>query len=162
MSESDARPESPRPPRKWEDLVVGEETRSRELTLTRAEMLDFATRYDPQFFHADPEAARASLFGEVIASGIYTAALWRLLDHEENGNVDWVCGVQWDNVRWRRALRAGDTVRAHSRVVSKRPSASRPGIGLAVLQHWMTNQDGETVFEFASTDLVYRREEGAA
>lgn len=147
-----------RPPRKWEDLEVGEETQSRPLTLTRDEMLEFATRYDPQFFHADPEAARASLFGEVIASGIYTAALWRVLDHEENGNIDWVCGVQWDNVRWRKALRAGDTVRAHSRVLSKRPSASRPGIGLAVLQHWMTNQHGETVFEFASTDLVYRRE----
>lgn len=156
MSEND------RPPRKWEDLVVGEETHSRPLTLSREEMLEFATRYDPQFFHADPDAARASLFGEVIASGIYTAALWRVLDHEENGNVDWVCGVQWDNVRWRKALRAGDTVRVHSRVVSKRPSASRPGIGLAVLQHWMTNQHDETVFEFTSTDLVYRREGAAA
>jgi len=85
-----------------------------------------------------------------------------VLDHEENGNIDWVCGVQWDNVRWRKALRAGDTVRAHSRVVSKRPSASRPGIGLAVLQHWMTDQHGDTVFEFASTDLVYRREGASA
>jgi len=64
-----------RPPRKWEDLELGEETHSRELTLSRDEMLEFATRYDPQFFHADPDAARASLFGEVIASGIYTAAL---------------------------------------------------------------------------------------
>lgn len=138
--------------------MLGEETRSRELTLSRAEMLEFATRYDPQFFHADPEAARGSLFGEVIASGIYTAALWRVLDHEENGTVDWVCGVQWDSVRWRKALRAGDRVRAHSRVVSKRPSNSRPGIGLAVLEHWMTDQDGDVVFDFTSTDLVYRRD----
>jgi acyl dehydratase len=151
-----------RPPRKWEDLTLGEETQSRELTLMRDEMIEFATRYDPQFFHADPEGARGSFFGDLIASGIYTAALWRMLDHEENGNVDWVCGVQWDNVRWRLALRAGDRVRAHSRVISKRPSASRPGIGLAVLEHWMTNQDRAVVFEFASTDLVHRREGGAA
>lgn len=147
----------PHPARKWEDLEIGEETVSSPLTVTAEDILRFAGSYDPQYFHADAEAAKDSLFGELVASGIHTAALWRIMDHEVNGNVDWVCGVQWDDVRWRRAVRAGDTLVAHSRVISKRPSESRPGIGLAVLEHWVDNQDDITVFSFTSTDLVYRR-----
>jgi acyl dehydratase len=145
------------PSRYWEDLEVGETTSSRELTVDGSDMVDFATRYDPQYFHADADAAKGSLFGGLIASGIYTAALWRILDHEENGNVAWVCGVQWDAVRWRKAVRAGDRLTAASVLKSKRPSASRPGVGLAVMSHAVTNQDGDVVFEFESTDLVYRR-----
>ncbi|SPJ26028.1 MaoC family dehydratase [Palleronia abyssalis] len=153
-----SRKTDPHPDRKWEDLEVGETTRSRPLTVTAEDMLAFATRYDPQYFHSDPEAAKDSLFGELVASGLYTAALWRILDHEENGNVDWVCGVQWDEVRWRKGVKAGDTLVASSEVLSKRPSESRPGVGLAVLAHTVENQDGDIVFSFRSTDLVYRRD----
>lgn len=148
----------PRPTRKWEDLEIGEETTSASLSVSEEDILTFARAYDPQYFHADPEAAKRSLFGELVASGIHTAALWRIMDHGVNGNIDWVCGVQWDNVRWRRAVRVGDTLTAHSRVTSKRPSESRPGVGIAVLEHWVVNQEGETVFSFTSTDLVYRRQ----
>lgn len=120
-------------------------------------MLAFAGKYDPQYFHNDNKAAKDSIFGELVASGIHTAALWRIMDHEVNGNVDWVCGVQWNEVRWPKAVKAGDTLVAHSRVVSKRPSQSRPGIGIAILEHWVENQSGETVLSFTSTDLVHRR-----
>ena len=149
------------PSRYWEDVAVGETTRSRELTVDGVDMVAFATKYDPQFFHADAEAAKDSLFGGLIASGIYTAALWRILDHEANGDIAFVCGVQWDDVRWRKAVRAGDRLVASSECLSKRPSASRPGVGLAVLRHALTNQDGDTVFSFDSTDLIYRRPDGA-
>ncbi|MFT4152036.1 MAG: MaoC/PaaZ C-terminal domain-containing protein [Paracoccaceae bacterium] len=153
MSDRDAKP-----PRRWEDLVVGEETASREMLVEQGPMIDFATRYDPQFFHMDPATADQSLFGGVIASGLYTACLWRILDHEENGDIAWVCGVGWNDVRWSRAVRPGDRIVAHSRVEALRPSNSRPGVGMATLRHWVTNQTGETVFSFVSTDMVYRRE----
>lgn len=146
-----------KPSRYWEDIEIGETTRSRAMTVDADDMVAFATRYDPQFFHADPDAAKSSLFGGLIASGIYTAALWRVLDHEENGAIAWVCGVQWDEVRWRKAVRPGDSLTATSVCRSKRPSASRPGVGIAVLHHEVVDQDGDVVFSFASTDLVYRR-----
>lgn len=152
MSDRDAKP-----PRRWEDLTLGEETRSREMLVEEQPMIAFATRYDPQFFHMDPETADQSLFGGVIASGLYTACLWRILDHEVNGDIAWVCGVAWDNVRWSRAVRPGDRIVAHSRIEALRPSASQPTVGLATLRHALTNQDGETVFSFVSTDMVYRR-----
>lgn len=153
MSDHDAKP-----PRRWEDLVVGEETRSREMVVELGPMIEFATKYDPQFFHMDPATADQSLFGGVIASGLYTACLWRVLDHEENGDIAWVCGVGWNDVRWSRAVRAGDRIVAHSRVEATRPSKSRDGVGMATLRHWVTNQDDEVVFSFVSTDMVYRRE----
>jgi acyl dehydratase len=146
-----------RPARYWEDLAIGETTRAGPMIVTEGDILAFARRYDPQWFHADAEAAKGSLFGGLIASGIHTAALWRMLDHQANGDVAWVCGVQWDTVRWPRAVRPGDALTATSEVVSKRPSASRPGVGLAVLRHEMVNQDGAVVLSFTSTDLVYRR-----
>ena len=147
----------PRPSRYWEDLSIGETTQAGPMTVTEGDILTFASRYDPQWFHADAEAAKASLFGGLIASGIHTAALWRMLDHQANGDVAWVCGVQWDTVRWPRAVRPGDALTATSEVVSKRPSASRPGVGIAVLRHEMVNQEGAVVLSFTSTDLVYRR-----
>jgi acyl dehydratase len=158
MSESRGAVQATRPSRFWEDLEIGEATRSREMTVDLDDMVAYAERYDPQWFHANPDAAKASLFGEVIASGLYSAALWRVLDHEVNGDIAWVCGVAWDDVHWLRAVRAGDRLQAHSEILSKRPSASRPGVGLAVLAHALTNQDGGRVFEFRSTNLVYRRE----
>ena len=145
------------PSRFWEDVTIGETTLSRELIVDADEMVEFATKYDPQYFHADAEAAKSSLFGGLIASGLYTAALWRVLDHEANGDIAWVCGVQWDAVRWRRAVRAGDRLRASSVCRSKRVSNSRPGVGIVVMHHEVVDHDGTIVFEFDSTDLVYRR-----
>ena len=81
---------APRPPRKWEDIEVGETTRSSPVTVTEEAIVTFARQYDPQYFHSDPEAAKASAFGGLIASGIHTAALWRIMDHEVNGNIDFV------------------------------------------------------------------------
>ena len=104
-----------------EDLAVGESAQSPWSRVDREEMLEYARRYDPQYFHADPEAAKSSVFGEVIASGLFTAALWRRLDHGISGDIAWICGVAWQDVRWPVALRAGDEVRARWECVGLRP-----------------------------------------
>ncbi|WP_425407902.1 MaoC family dehydratase [Hyphococcus sp.] len=143
--------------RKFEDLVIGEKATSTELTVDFDEMVAFARQYDPQWFHADPEAAKNSSFGEVIASGIYTAALWRRLDHEINGNVDFICGVAWENARWPKAVRPGDTLRATSEVLEKRESGSDPSRGVAVFLYGLVNQHDECVFSCRSINLVRRR-----
>ena len=67
----------PRPPRKFEDLELGEIRRSSLRTVTQQEIVDFARQYDPQWFHSDPEAARTSHFGELVASGVHVLAIWR-------------------------------------------------------------------------------------
>lgn len=146
-----------RPPRKFEDLSVGEERHSGARTVTQDEMVDFARRYDPQWFHADPEAARESTFGEVVASGVFVLAIWRQLDHDMNSDIDFVCGVGFDEFRLETALRSGDTIAAHSRILELTPSKTRDDRGTAITQYRLTNQRGETVLRFKSINLVHRR-----
>jgi acyl dehydratase len=143
--------------RYFEDLAIGEVAESSARTVTLEEMLEFARRYDPQYFHADPDAARDSVFGEVIASGIHTAALWRQLDHEISHDVAWICGVAWEDVRWPVAVRAGDRLRARAECLAKRPSGARADRGVAELRYTLLNQRDEVVFTCRSINLVARR-----
>lgn len=144
--------------RKYEDLIVGEKATSGPMTVDRDDMIDFARRYDPQWFHCDPSAARESVFGEIVASGVYTAALWRKLDHSVNADIDFICGVAWEDVRWPKAVRAGDQLRASSEVVDKRPSTNDEARGVVIFLYSLANQLNETVFSCRSVNLVRRRD----
>jgi acyl dehydratase len=143
--------------RYFEDLEIGEYRESVAREVDREEMLAFARRYDPQYFHADEDAARDSIFGEVVASGIYTMALWRQLDHEIAKDIAWICGVAWDDVRFPRAVRAGDRLRARARCLEKRESTSDPRRGIVVYLYELVTGSDEVVFTCRSTNLVERR-----
>ncbi|MFN3590623.1 MAG: MaoC/PaaZ C-terminal domain-containing protein [Thermaurantiacus sp.] len=146
-----------RPPRKFEDLVVGESRQSALRDVGADEILEFARRWDPQWFHADPDAARDSVFGELVASGVHVLAIWRQLDHQMNGDIDFVCGVGFDELRLKRALRAGDRVFARSEIVELRPSASRNDRGTAITAYALLTEAGHEIVTFRSINLVHRR-----
>ena len=61
--------------------------------------------------------------------------MWRLLDHQVNGNVAWVCGIAWENVKWPNPVRPGDVLHATSKCIAKRASGKRADAGLATLHH---------------------------
>jgi acyl dehydratase len=143
--------------RYYEDLLIGEVRESSPRTVTLEELLEFATRYDPQYFHADPIAAKRSIFGGVIASGIHSAALWRALDHEISGDIHWICGVAWEDVRWPNPVRAGDTLRARSEALRKRLSRKDPKRGIVEYRYTLLNQHEETAFTCCSINLVALR-----
>ena len=145
------------PVRKYEHLEVGERRVSDPLVVDIHDMLAFARAYDPQWFHTDPARAAGSVFGEAVASGVYTAALWRKLDHQINGDVDFICGVAWEDVRWPKAVRAGDRLHATSEIMEKRASrdASR---GVVIFHYRLINQNGDEVFSCRSVNLVRRAE----
>jgi acyl dehydratase len=143
--------------RYYDGIVIGETRESKPRTVTTDELLEFATRYDPQYFHADGIAAKQSIFGEIIASGIHSAALWRILDHEISGDIHWICGVAWEDVRWPKALRAGDSVRARAEALSKRPSGSDPSRGIVEYRYTLLNQRDEIVFTCRSINLIEMR-----
>ncbi len=143
--------------RAYEDLSVGDFGRSDTLVVSSDEMLDWARTYDPQWFHADPERAKDSVFGELVASGIYTAALWRRLDHQINQDVDFICGVAWKDTTWPSAVRAGDTLYATSEVVEKRPSTKHADRGIVTFDYKLFNQHDTLVFSCTSINLVRRR-----
>ena len=143
--------------RAFEDLHIGEFRQSRSMIVTLDEMLAFARTYDPQWFHADEDLARESIFGEVIASGIHVLAMWRQLDHEINADIDFVCGVAWDQLRLKRAVRAGDVIHVTSEIVDLRPSRSKLDRGIAITRYVVAMADGTEAVTFLSTNLVYTR-----
>ena len=145
------------PTRYFEDLEIGETCTSTSRTVSEEEIVEFASRYDPQYFHTDPEAAESHpQFGEVVASGIHILALWRQLDHQITGDVRWICGIEWKQLRWNRPLKAGDSIRARAELLNKRPSASDGARGVVEYHYSLINQDNEEVFWCLSTNLVER------
>lgn len=146
-----------RPHRSFEDLSVGEFRRSREKHVTQDEVLSFARAYDPQWFHADADLAKQSVFGNVVASGIHVLAMWRQLDHEINSDIDFVCGIGWDELRLKKAVRPGDTIHVTSKIVALTPSKTRDDRGTALTRYAVVNQHGEDAVTFTSINLVYTR-----
>ena len=140
--------------RQYDDLVVGEVRESGEHVVDLDTLVAFAREYDPQYFHADPDAARGSVFGEVIASGIYTMAIWRRLDHQISGDIAWICGVGWEEVKWPNAVRAGDRLRARYECLSKRPSGSNPSRGVVEFHYTLLNQRDEVAWTCRSINLI--------
>ncbi|WP_372732608.1 MaoC/PaaZ C-terminal domain-containing protein [Novosphingobium sp.] len=141
----------------FEDLVIGQVRRSASRTVTEDEIVAFAKAYDPQWFHTDPEAAKASVFGQVVASGIHVLAMWRQLDHTINADIDFVCGVGWEHLRLKRAVRAGDTIHVTSEIISLEPSRSGKDRGTAVTRYAVLLDDGTECVTFESINLVYTR-----
>jgi acyl dehydratase len=141
----------------FEDVRVGESDALGSHTITEAEMVAFARRYDPQPFHTDPEAARATIFGGLIASGWHTAALYMGLFVRSQQNRASMGSPGVEELRWLVPVRPGDVLTARSRIVDAWPSESSAGRGTIVGEHEFVNQRGEVVMRFRARGHVARR-----
>jgi acyl dehydratase len=143
--------------RYWEDFEVGEVTELGPVEVTEAEILEFARRYDPQPFHVDSEAAKASPFGGLIASGWHTTAVFMgmfvrgvLLDSASLGSP----GVE--EIRWTAPVRPGDRLSARVTIVDSQPSATNPTRGTVITSNDVRNQDGVTVMTLRARGFFAR------
>lgn len=142
----------------FEDLNVGQVHRTASIEVTADEVRAFAMRYDPQPFHTDPEAARESVFGGLVASGWMTAALtMRLMVTGEFGFGAGAIGLGVEMLQWPRPVRPGDTLTATVEVMAARASESKPAHGVVKLRTTTLNQRGETVQVMVSNVLFPRR-----
>lgn len=142
--------------RRFDALVIGESRQSAPHLLTEEAIIAFARQFDPQWFHIDAEAAVASPFGGLVASGVHLMALWRRIDDMMNADVDYYCGVELQEVRFRRPVRPGSSLTLHSELLEARPSASDPGRGLVKMAYRMTDDTGDIVLELTVINMVYR------
>ncbi|HUI35804.1 MAG TPA: MaoC family dehydratase [Stellaceae bacterium] len=141
----------------FEDFAVGQKFTSGRLSVTAAEIKEFAANYDPQPFHLDEAAGGDSLFGGLAASGWHTAALtMRLIVGSEFRPAGGILGFGRELV-WARPVRPGDELRVESEILETRLSQSRPGQGIVKVRVTTLNQDGETVQTFTPALLVPRR-----
>jgi len=141
-----------------EDLEPGQQFGSGSVTVDAEQIKAFAKQFDPQPFHLDDEAARASFFQGLAASGWHTAALtMRLLVEGELSIAGGIVGAGADEFRWPRPVRPGDTLTVRSEVLEVRPSKSRPEQGLVKVRSTTLNQKGEPVQIFVANLVVPRR-----
>lgn len=142
----------------FEDFAEGRafELGSREVTAE--EIAAFAGQWDPQPFHLDEAAARASPFGGLVASGWHTCAVFmRLLIDGLFRRASSMGSPGVDSIRWPAPVRPGDRIAARAVVLSARPSRSRPDRGIVVLRCEARNGAGEPVLAMEAAVFIGRR-----
>jgi acyl dehydratase len=141
-----------------EDIHVGDRFRSGDYAVTEREIIEYATRYDPQPFHTDTTAAPHPVFGGLVASGWFTASItMRLLAQSEIRIAGGLIGLGVDELRWPRPVRPGDTLHVEVEVLEVRPSRSHPDRGIVRVRNTTLNQKKEVVQTLVTALFVPRR-----
>jgi len=143
----------------FDDLAVGQRFETAGRTLTEADIIGFAERYDPQYFHMDVEASKQSLYGGLIASGFQTMITgYRMMFQGGFIASDASMGSPGiDELRWVKPVRPGDTLRMRGEVVELKPSTSKPDRGIARFILEVVNQRNEVVMTLRPMWLIKRR-----
>lgn len=142
----------------FDDLPRGYTFETGEKTLSEEDILGFALQWDPQPFHTDPEAAKASPYGGLIASGFHTVlTAFNLVLGANIWNEASMGSPGMDSLRWVRPVRPGDTLRVKVEVTSSTPSESRPDRGRTGFQHTVLNQNDELVLAYDCVVILARR-----
>ena len=143
-----------------DDLAPGQTFTTGTVTVTLEGSKAFAAEFDPQAFHLDEAAARASVFGALAASGWHTAALsMRLLVDGGLMIAGGLVGLGGE-MHWPRPTFPGDTLQVTSEVLTVRVSASKPDRGIVTVRNTTLNQRGEPVQVFVVKMLVPRQQRG--
>ena len=143
----------------YDDIEVGDVTEYGSYEMTKAEIKEFAGKYDPQPFHTDEEAAKDSIFGSLAASGWHTASVcMRLLVEgvlEDQASMG-AAGV--DELRWKQPVYPCDELTVRVEVIEKEPHPTDPTRGRMRSKLTGINQEGEPVISWIGLGMVKRRE----
>lgn len=145
--------------RYFEDVEVGASARYGRYEVTRDEVVEFARKYDPQPFHLSDEAAAATHFGRLSASGWHTCAMTMamIVENLKSRDEAGLGSPGIDELRWLRPVYPGDTLSCESEVLEKRASATRPEMGIYKSRTTVSNQDSVTVMTFVSNIMIATR-----
>ena len=142
----------------WEDMVVGQVRDLGSIVPSREETIAFASQFDPQPFHLDDEAAKASVFGALSASGWHTCAMaMRLMVTNFLHETSSLGSPGLENIRWQKPVYPGDTLRLHSTVLETKPMSKRPDVGMSRTLWEMFNQHGDKVLHMEGWGMFRRR-----
>ena len=145
--------------RYFEDYIAGSVHEFGSVTVEEEDIIAFARRFDPQVFHTDPEAARATMFGGLIASGWHTGALtMRLFVDHYLSHVASLGSPGIDELRWSKPVRPGDELLIRVTVLETRRSRSKPDRGVIHSLIEALNQNHEVVMSMKATNFLLCRE----
>lgn len=145
-------------PELWfEDFEVGQVFELGEIVAEHDEIIEFARRFDPQWYHVDEQAANDSSWGGLIASGWWTGAgMMRVYVDNFLSKTAPDASPGMENVRWHRAVYAGDRLAVRLTVTDKKDSSRGPHLGTLYL-HWEALRGDELVMSFSGRGWFYRR-----
>ena len=145
--------------RYFEDTEVGARASFGRYAVDRDEVIEFARKFDPQPFHLSDDAAAATHFGRLSASGWHTCAMMMsmLVEHIKETRQASLGSPGIDELRWLKPVYPGDTLRCETELTEKRASASRPEMGITKSRMTVFNQDDVAVMSFVSNGLIATR-----
>ncbi|TCR69895.1 MaoC family dehydratase [Bosea sp. BK604] len=144
--------------RYFEDFPLGEVKTTREIALSQDDIIAYASRYDAQDFHIDPEAAKATFVGTLIASGWHSCSIqMRLIAEDFLLDAAAMGAPGIEEVKWLRPVKPGDTLRTRRTVIETKESRSRSEMGLVRFRFELLNQDDQPVLEQVNWIMFVRR-----
>jgi len=156
---NDSTPTAPIEGRCLEDYVVGSVSEFGSIAVEEAEIIEFARRFDPQVFHTDPEAAKKTIYGGLIASGWHTASMMmRLIVDHYLPTARSLGSPGIDNLRWIRPVRPGDELSVRVTVLEANRSRSKPDRGVVRSFVEVLNQNHEVVLTVNAVNLLLCRD----
>lgn len=142
----------------FDELPTGYRFETGKRSISEAEIIAFAKEYDPQPFHMDPEAAKDSIYGGLISSGVQTMGVALRLILESGVWTDASMGSPGlDAVRFVRPVRPGDTLQVKGEVLGAEPSKTRPDRGRTRLRYEVFNQSDKIVMTWEAIQLLKRK-----
>lgn len=145
----------------FEDYTQGAVYELGSVTVDHDEVIAFATRYDPQYFHIDEERAKESIYGGIIASGWHTASMMmRVFADGFLSDASSMGSPGLDELKWSRPVRPGDTLFVRAIVLETRLSKSKPDLGVVRTRSEVHNQGGEFVMSSTAVNFMRRRPTG--
>ena len=139
---------------RFAEFYAGQAVTLGPVSVTEAQIVDFAREFDPQWCHVDPEAAARGRWGRLIASGWHTCAMaMRLVcDHLLAGSESVGSpGVAY--VKWPAPVRANEPLALRVEVLEVRRSRRRPELGVLRWRWRLDHEDGRVALELEATSL---------
>jgi acyl dehydratase len=145
--------------RYFEDYVAGSVHEFGSITVDQEEVVAFARRFDPQVFHLDPESAKETIYGGLIASGWHTAGLMmRLYADHFVSKVASLGSPGVDELRWIKPVRPGDVLSVRVTILETDRSRSKPDRGIVRSFIEVMNQNREVVMSMKAVNFFYCRQ----
>lgn len=141
----------------FEDIELSEKRTSGPYSVTREEVIEYARKWDPQPFHVNEEAAKASQYGGLIASAAHTMAISFWLLNRAGKGIQAIGGAGWEKMKLPNPVRPGDRLSLVMECIGKRESRSNSDMGIVRHSVEITNQEGIPVSTFETITIVKRR-----
>ena len=141
--------------RYFEDIEIGQTTVTGPYEVLESEVIEFASKWDPAYFHLDEDKAKESVYGGIIASGPHVFAIYYKLCYQrtdEIGAMDAVATLGFE-VKYPHPTRPGDNLFLHFTSTEKRESKSNPKVGIAKNSSKLLNQNDQVVLEVELTGM---------